>query len=137
MRKDIPFLPVEGVRIAIVPQQPAEAAAQWNVYLLNENDRPLRNVMITSRGYSEPEQQGDEARRTSTLRHFFQFIGPGEHQLVEPIDPSVFELTNEFWVSYFIDGQVYDKRFVFVPGSFQSEHLIPIRMLQADGVLHE
>ena len=137
MRKDIAFLPVEGVRIAIVPRQGADETAQWDVFLLNDNDRALRNVMVTSRGYSEPENQGDASQRTSTLRHFFQLIGPHEHQLIEPIDPSVFILTNEFWVSYFIDGQVYDKRFVFVPGSLQAEHFIAIRMLNADGILHE
>lgn len=134
MKKDIPFLPVEGVKIAITRTVNEIEQSEWRVYLLNRNRQAITNVFVTSRGYG---QKDTEPQKTSTLRHFFAEIGPESHHLVEPIDPAVFHLTNEYWVSYFIGNQVYDKKFVFVPGSIEEVHLIPIDQLDMQGVLHE
>ena len=53
------------------------------------------------------------------------------------IDPEVFHLNNEYWVSYFIDNQVFDKKFIFVPDSIREENLILIDLLNLEGILHE
>ena len=106
----------------------------WKVYLINRNEAKLENVMITSRGYGEKEK---EAQKTSTLRHMIPYLEPGMYALVEPIDESVLHLNNEYWVSYFIDRQVYDKKFIFVPESIIDEHLVYIEELQMKGILHD
>ena len=90
--------------------------------------------MITSRGYGEKNK---EEQKTSTLRHMIPYLDPGMHALVEPIDKSVFHLNNEYWVSYFIDGQVYDKKFIFVPDTILPENLIFIEELEMKGILHD
>jgi len=41
--------------------------------------------------------------------------------LIEPIDPNVLHLNNEYWVSYYIGSQIYDKRFVFVKLNFSPD----------------
>jgi hypothetical protein len=51
--------------------------------------------------------------------------------------PDVFHLNNEFWVSYFIGKQIYDKKFIFVPDSIIEDNLIQISPLGLEGVLHE
>ena len=55
MKQHISFDPVEGVSIAIVPDNAAEATEDsvpvWTVYLLNSNDTPLENVLIAADGY--------------------------------------------------------------------------------------
>ena len=56
--------------------------------------------------------------------------------LVEPIDPAVFHLNNEYWVSYYIGTQIYDKRFIFVPDTICEENLSFIPELELKGVLH-
>ena len=90
--------------------------------------------MITSRGYGEKNK---EEQKTSTLRHMIPYLDPGMYALVEPIDKSVFHLNNEYWVSYFIDGQVYDKKFIFVPDTILPENLIFIEELEMKGILHD
>jgi hypothetical protein len=56
--------------------------------------------------------------------------------LVESIQENIFHLNNEYWVSYFIGSQLYDKRFVFVPDSLCEENLIFIKELEREGILH-
>ena len=133
MKKDIPFLPVKDVKVAVVQQDDATDTG-WFVYLLNTNSVPIENVMVTSRGYGYVD---NEPKKTSVLRHFLGDVAPGESAVIEPIDPAVFTLSSEYWVSYFIDGQVYDKKFIFVPGSIMEENLSYISQLQLKGVLHE
>jgi hypothetical protein len=135
MKKDIPFLPVEGVKVAITRQINEDKQAEWRVFLLNRNDETLRSVFVTSRGYTRSDSGNPQ--ETSTLRHFFEKVEGHGVQLIELIDTSVFHLTNEFWVSYFIGDQVYDKRFIFVPGSLDESNLIQIGQLGQEGVLHD
>lgn len=134
MKKDIPFLPVKDVKIAVVRKSNDEGEYDWFVYLLNTNSVPIKNVLVTSEGYGV---MNDEPRRTSILRHFLGDVQSGDAIIVEPIHPSVFGLTSEYWVSYFIDEQIYDKRFIFVPDSIVEENLSYISQLNLSGVLHE
>jgi hypothetical protein len=133
MKKDIDFTPVEGVAIAIAATGDTPGERTWNVYLINNNNVALDNVFVTSKGYGIIE---NEEIKTSVLRHMFERVEPKSFVQVELIDPSVFKLNNEYWVSYYIDGKIYDKRFVFVPDSITEDHLIDISMLQMQGVLH-
>jgi hypothetical protein len=57
--------------------------------------------------------------------------------MVETIDPAVFHLFNEFWVSYYIGDTIYDKKFIFVPGSITESNLSYIPQLDMKGILHE
>ncbi|SIQ71670.1 hypothetical protein [Pontibacter lucknowensis] len=133
MKKDIDFTPVQGVAVAIAFTGELPEERTWNVYLINNNNVALENVFVTSKGYGTIE---DEEVKTSVLRHMFERVEAKSFVQVEVIDPSVFKLNNEYWVSYYIDGKIYDKRFVFVPDSITDEHLIDISMLQMQGVLH-
>ncbi|MEO1256137.1 MAG: hypothetical protein AAFY41_14805 [Bacteroidota bacterium] len=129
MKKDIDFSPVKDVHVVIAKDEDS-----WKVFLVNRNTKKLENVMITSRGYGETK---DEKQETSTLRHMIPYLESKEYALVESIDPSVFHLNNEYWVSYFIDGQVYDKKFIFLPDSIIEENLSYIEELEMEGILHD
>lgn len=133
MKEDINFDPVEGVTIAISPEINELAATIWNVYLINQNNVYLDNVLISSKGYGEHE--GQEIK-TSVLRHMFEQVQPNSYVQVEPIDPGIFHIYNEYWVSYYIGRKIYDKRFIFVPDSIIEDNLIHIPMLDRKGVLH-
>ncbi len=134
MKKDIPFLPVKDVKVAVVRKSNTIGEFDWFVYLLNTNPVPIKDVLVTSRGYG---YMNEEMRRTSTLRHFIGDVPPDDAAIIEPIDPSVFALSNEYWVSYFIDNQIYDKKFIFVPDSIVESNLSHITQLQLNGILHE
>ena len=141
MKQDILIPPVEGVSIAIAPDDPtlaaaatAEALVPWGAWLLNHNDYPLRTVLIVSEGYGEHDGR---PVTTSKLRYFFEEVGPQQAVRVELIDPALFHLTNQFWVSYYHGPQLHDKKYVFVPGSLESANLTPIALLEGRaGVLH-
>ncbi len=129
MKKDIDFKPVKKVHVIIAKKEDS-----WEAYLLNRSDDKLENVMITSKGYGETKT---ENQQTSTLRHSIPFVDPGSYALIEPIDKSIFHLNNEYWVSYFIDGHVYDKKYIFVPDAIIEEHLVFIEELEIHGILHD
>ena len=134
MKKDILFPVVKGVYIAIAHgEQQTEEATLWQVVLINENNFALESVTISSRGYGQLE---DKVVETSVLRHFFPTIAPQSYQVVELIDPAVFHINNEFWVSYFVDSQMYDNKFIFLPESIIKNNMTYIPILDKEGILH-
>jgi hypothetical protein len=137
MKKDIPFHPVQGIQVAIVRNINQANVAEWSVVVINRNLLPINTVMVTSKGYSNTESGLGTGQKTSTLRHFFPEIQPEQHQVVETIMPEVFHLNNEYWISYFLENQIYDKKFIFVPDSIVEHNLVEITPFGMEGVLHE
>jgi hypothetical protein len=133
MMKDIEIPEVKNVTLAIARQQAIGESPEWKVYLINKNDHPIDNTLVASKGYGEKD---GEKQQTSVLRHFLETVPPNSATLIEPIDPAVFHLNNEYWVSYYIDKQIFDKRFVFVPDSIKEENLTFIKEIEMEGVLH-
>ena len=137
MKDDIKFDPVEGVSVAVVPDENAateDGKPGWQVYLLNYNPFPLTNVIISSNGYGTSAE--GEVIRTSTLRHVMAEVAPQSAMPVEPIDPDLFHLNNQYWVSYYHGPQIFDKKFIFVPDSIVPANLTHITLLHREGVLH-
>jgi len=133
MKKDIPVQKVEDLAIAIVPRPEEDPGDElWDTYIINLKEEPIKNVLISSQGYGEID---GENRKTTTLRHFFDEIGPLAIQLIEPIHRALFELTNEYWVSFTQDGYMFDKRYIFVRGSIDAEHFTQIPFLDRKGVM--
>lgn len=132
MKKDIDFSPVTGVELVITRSE-KDGGTQWDVYLINKNMIELETVMITSKGYGKI---GSEEKETSILRHMIEKIEEQSYARIEPIQPELFQLNNEYWVSYYILDQIFDKKFVFVPDSIQEENLQYIPELDLMGVRH-
>jgi hypothetical protein len=132
MKKDIKFHPVTGVKMAIVKEK-NETVDSWSVYLINNNLIALETLMITTKGYGEI---GGESKKTSVLRHKIEKLEATSIARVEAIDPALFSLNNEFWVSYYILDQIFDKKFIFVAGSVQDKHMTHIPELDMQGILH-
>jgi len=130
MKKDIDFSPVQNVTITIVRKEDEG----WQVFLLNRSEHKLDTILVTSKGYGTKNK---EEQKTSLLRHSIPYLESGMHALIEPIDASVFHLTNEYWVSYFIGDQIFDKKFIFVPETISEKNLTFIVELDAQGVLHD
>jgi len=131
MKKDIPFPSVEGVYIAVA--QEVGDNVSWNVYIINSNNFPIDTVFVRSRGYGIKDGFPQE---TSVLRHVFPIVEPNNFMKIELIDPSVFHLNNEYWISYFIGKQIYDKKFIFVPETIIEQNLVAIPQLGLKGILH-
>lgn len=133
MIKDIIVPEVKNVTLAVARKPGEESVREWRVYLINNNEFPLENTLVASKGYGEKD---GEKQNTSILRHFLETVPPHSTALIEPIDPAVFHLNNEYWVSYYIGSQIYDKRFVFVPDTICEANMSFIRELEMEGVLH-
>jgi hypothetical protein len=132
MIRDIKIPEVKNVTLAVARKK-VIADTEWKVYLINNNEVPIENTLVASKGYGEKDGQ---PQQTSILRHFLETISPKSAMLIEPIDPAVFHLNNEYWVSYYIGSQIFDKRFVFVPDSIREENISFIKELEMEGVLH-
>lgn len=131
--KDIDIPEVKNVTLAVARKQNAGDADEWKVYLINNSEHSIENTLVASTGYGEKE---GVKQKTSTLRHFLETVPAHSGVLIEPIDPAMFHLSNEYWVSYYIADQIYDKRFIFVPDSIKEENLTYIEELDMEGVLH-
>lgn len=133
MIRDIPVPIVQHVTLAVVREKDNLMQDFWRVYLINNNDVAIENTLVASTGYGEILGQ---QQKTSTLRHFLQTVNAKSSVIVEPIDPSVFHLNNEYWISYYIGKDLYDKRFVFLPESICKDNLTFIPEMDREGVLH-
>ncbi|MEM1407444.1 MAG: hypothetical protein AAGG59_11760 [Bacteroidota bacterium] len=133
MKNDIKKPEVKDVTVAIAKNSSEEGQVEWSVHLINNNDVSLENTLVASKGYGE---QNGETQKTSILRHFLETVEAKTTAQIELIQPEVFHLNNEYWVSYYIDGQLYDKRFTFVPDSISEDNLTYIKELKTKGILH-
>ncbi len=133
MNKDIEFPAVKNVLIAVVPDKD-ELKLPWKVFLVNTGGSTISKVMVTATGFGK---MNDETQITSTLRYSFTEIKGNEFEQVELIDPSVFHLNNEYWVSFWIDNKLFDKRYLFVPESLSEQHFTEIPVIGEIGILHQ
>lgn len=133
MREDLLGPKVENVAM-VVAQELVEGEVIYNVYLINLRDDIMEGIIITSKGYGENPDTGEKIK-TSTLRHCLEVLLPNEAAKIEPIMEEVFALANEYWVSFWVEEVMYDKKFVFVPGSISEENMIDISQLGTKGVL--
>jgi hypothetical protein len=132
MKKDLPENIVEDLAMAVVLISETPEVKNWTVYLINLKNVQIDNVLISSKGYGEKDGR---LVKTSILRHFLGDISANSFKGVEAIDTEVFGLTNEYWLSYYIDGTIYDKKFIFLPESIVDDNLIRIPLINKPGVM--
>jgi len=134
MREELKGPKVENVSVAIVEIPLENNEKEYIVYLLNFRDDIMEGIIVTSSGYGENPSTGEQIK-TSTLRKGIELMLPNEAARIEPIMPELFTLTNEFWVSFWVNDVMYDKRFIFVPGSINDEAFKLIDILGYKGVI--
>ena len=127
MKGDIQYPEVRDVSVAAILDD-----TDWGVYLINQKDVPLEGVLVSSRGYGKI---GDEDVETSVLRHFLDMVAPKSFVKIEPIMEDVFRLSNEYWLSFYIDGVIYDKKFIFLPETINSTFFSTVPIIGKKGVL--
>lgn len=131
MKEDIKFPKVENVGMSAVPDS-LEPDATWRVYLVNLLDVKLSNVLISTRGYGLSNRK---EVKTSELRHFFESVEPKSAVQVELIPADLRGLNNQYWLSYYLDGKLFDKKFIFLPDSLVHENLIDLPIVNKKGIL--
>lgn len=132
MKKDLPENIVAGIDVAVVLESDSPQGKVWNVYLINEKQADLQNVLVSSKGYGIKDNR---EVKTTTLRHFLGDVAAESAVKIEAIDTEVFGLTNEYWVSFYENGVMYDKKYIFLPESIVDENLIKAPFIGKPGVM--
>jgi len=130
MIKDIVFPEVEDVAVAVV--QEVEGLDEYATYLINLKFSDITNVLIVSNGYGQVE---DKQVKTSTLRHFVDEVKQHSFVKIEPIQKEVFGLSNEYWVSFSLNNQLFDKKFIFLPETIIESNFTMVPLINKKGVL--
>lgn len=133
MKSDILIPKVENVFLAAVPEWSDDFnASVWYVYLVNDSDYDLDNVMLVSKAFGTID---GEMKKTSLLRHAFVKVPAVSVQKVELIDESVLQLNNEFMLTYFIENTLFDKKFTFLKNSINAGATEEVPILFVNGVV--
>lgn len=132
MKKDIHPPEVENVAIAIVKELNEREETEWTVYVINLNDYDLEGVLVTSKGYGA---MNEEEVKTTVLRHYLETVGAKSYKKIEPILDNLFGLNNEYWLSFFANKMMYDKKYVFLPETIIEENLTPVPLINKRGVM--
>lgn len=135
MREELMGPKVENVAVAIVEDLGENNEKIYNTYLINfKEDEIMEGIIITSNGYGENVNTGEKVK-TSTLRHCLEILLPNEAARIEPIMEEVFGLTNEYWISFWVNDQMFDKKFIFLPETIQQKNFKMIPVLGRKGVM--
>lgn len=135
MRKDIDIPKVEGVSVAVIKELNEEKTMEiFNVYLINRKKVALKNVLVSSKGYGENQQTGEQIK-TSVLRHFLGDVEGNSYAKIEPIIEDVFVINNEYWVSFSLDGQMFDKKFIFLAETILDDNMKLVPIIERKGVV--
>ncbi len=129
MKKDIPIHSAAQVGIALMPNPEDDV---WEVYLVNMKNRMIRDIIINSKGYGELDGKKIE---TQTMRYFIPYLGNENAQKIELIHNDLTQVANEYWITFYIDGNIYDKKVVFVQGSIDETYFTTIPILEKRGVM--
>lgn len=132
MRKDIIHPVVEDIALAVVKEENELGQPEWNVYILNLKNEPIKGVLISSKGYG---LVNDQSVKTSVLRHLIDEIPARSYAKVEMIIEDVFGLSNEYWVSFYLNKMIYDKKYVFLAESINEDYFINIPLINKKGVM--
>jgi len=129
VKKDIDIPTLEGVFVAAVREKNEEfQSMDWNVYLINNRDAAIDTVLIVSKGY-------DDKDITSTMRHTIKELPPQSFARVEFLQDEVLKLNNEFSVSFFAEGKMFHKKYVFRKNTINEKALQEIPVMPKRGVL--
>lgn len=128
MKKDIEIPVAKDVYVAIIREWNEEFLDKdWIAYIINNRVAPIELTMVVSKGY-----EGD--RKTSIMRHSFGEVAAKSYKKIEVVQEDVLALNNEFYVTYYADNKLFEKRFLFEKNTVKESNLVTIPILDKDGI---
>ena len=134
MKEELLGPKVENVGVAVIQSINEDNEKEYTVYLISLREDIMEGIIVASTGYGENTVTGEKIR-TSTLRHGIEVLLPNEIAKIEPIMPDVFGLSNEYWVSFWVEDVLFDKRFVFPAESLIEENFKYLDAFKRKGVI--
>jgi hypothetical protein len=133
MQKDINIPEVKNVFMAAIQEWNDDFLSNvWNVYLVNDSDDELHDIMVVSKAFGT---LNGEMRKTSLLRHALVEMPPVSAVKIEMIEESVLALNNEFMLTFFIGNTLYDRKFTFVANTIKEQNTEEVPHLWKPGVI--
>lgn len=131
MKKDIHIPVVKDVFVAVTHEWDEEFTGKdWNAYIINNRTNAIDMVLIVSKGY-------DNDRKTSTMRHGIGKVEAKSFEKIEMMTDDVLQLNNEFYVTFFADDKLFEKKYFFAKNSISESKLGAIPVIENDGILAE
>ncbi|MGB3144806.1 MAG: hypothetical protein WBB24_11925 [Maribacter sp.] len=128
MKKDIEIPIAKDVFIVLIHEwNEGFLGKDWNAYIINNRTTLIEMVMVVSKGY-------DDERKTSTMRHAIPVVSAKSFAKIEVVQEDVLALNNEFFVTFYADNKLYEKRFVFEKHSVNENNLVSIPIIEKEGV---
>ncbi|MFO7720051.1 MAG: hypothetical protein R6W85_06390 [Gillisia sp.] len=129
MKKDIKIPESKGIYLGIAREKNVEfQTMEWNAYIINDRDITIEMILVVSKGF-------DKEIKTSTMRHSVKELPEKSFAKIEFLQEEVLALTNEFAVTYFADGKMYDRTFVFSENSIKESEMVELPILKIPGIL--
>lgn len=129
MKKDIEIPVVKNVYIAVVKEWNEEFGGNdWNSYIINDQDVPIEMVFVVTKGY-------DTDRKTSLLRHGIGTVNARSSAKIEMIQEELFAMNNEFLVTFFAEGKLYDKKYLFRKNTINEKAFRDLPVMNKRGVM--
>jgi len=129
MKKDIEIPVAKDVHIAIIYEWNDEFLSKdWNAYLINGRKDAIEMTIVVSKGF-------DEDKKTSTMRHGIGTLEPKSFKKIEWIQEDVLALNNEFFVTFFAENKLFEKRFLFPKHTISEANLSKVPIMDAEGIV--
>lgn len=74
-------------------------------------------------------------KKASTMRHGIGVVAAKSFEKIELLQEDVLNLENEFFVTFYADGKLFERRFLFEKNSVREDALIHIPLIDKEGVL--
>jgi hypothetical protein len=134
MKEELQGPKVTQAAVAVVEELNELGEPVFNVYLLNFYEVELEGVLVSSVGYAV-HHETEEQVKTSMLRHNLENVPPRSFKKIEPIIEDVFGLNNEYWVSFWMNDAMYDKKFIFLQETIKEDNFVQIPLINKPGVM--
>jgi len=131
MKKDIEIPIAKNIQVVATKEWDKEFLSQaWNVYIINNREEMIESVLVMSRGNSA-------TKKTTTLRHNIGDLPGHTGGKVEFISEEVFGFTNEYLVTFFAQGKLFERNFEFPPFNISEKNTVFVDLMGQDCVMAE
>lgn len=134
MKEELQGPKVTQAAVAVVEELNELGESVFNAYLLNFYEVELEGVLVSSVGYAVHHETQEQVK-TSTLRHHLENVPPRSFKKIEPIIEDVFGLNNEYWVSFWMNDAMHDKKFIFLQETIKKDNFVQIPLINKPGVM--
>lgn len=133
MKKDIEIPKSENVYIAAINEWNDDFQEfTWYAYLVNENNDPLQMAIVVAKASGIID---NEERKTGMFRHVFADVPANGAIKIELLENNILQLNNEFVVTYYLNGVLYDKSFVFKANTINKNDVTDILCIDRKGIV--